>query len=1113
MTTPQELFNSKSLESLGSSATFSFRAKDNGLFKADQIIEALKINLDTAKFESTIQLKSLSKVTALSNNTFKPKQISNQILAEPLKAFSTDVLVNDKLGSNSTIASNIVSQTQETIDRLSSLSQKPDQINNKDITSCLKAAGKKCATISELEVKQADFANGHIIHTGAVSTTVSGNGVNIHSDTSLTTRSPYIQTNTQDFHVQANNSAVILSDLEIRQSKQALNLVEGTSIQQNQVSLQVSSDTQDSIAKQYRSVGTESHTSMGTNTQVIADNQLTHLSGGNIQSAAYKSISTQAAEDISFIASPSGKLLDIKPHAEGEIDIPILKTSSITMVSSNGVDKTNIIQLSEAGSLNSTTGNSITAASKGAILSGQEGVASISSSFAYIGSQVGGLIVKNRRIYVNSVPPLIQPIIPPTILQLPKLPTIPQISKTDLSKCLPASLKNKPKDSNTNSSSSSEGNSSTQNTSSSSIPAKPTLSSKPIANPKQSARVLDKPGTLSNPVESKLPGSSISQSAVNSSNQNQALIGNSPNAALDSSGSSGASFNIYLDCAQDKSNIFKFISSLDFTDASEYKISDSVLITALTEEALMQFSKISDDLIKSKLGDLIPAEALPAFQDLEVWKTFSKLNQNKISEKSLNQIKDPNLNVDKVKKLISTYPNTVSTLQEILDYLYSTAALGFFGALSGLFSSLKLPIGLIERGIQIPSIIASGDIYKTIQLGAGIISQVTGNSTFSNLINNSDILSIGSALFTQDSGKLNQSINTIIKSKINSILPTNLQVYGDAIESVINKIQIGKPIKEEEIIPLLTNGLGSLNNSSINSVLVAKDIYDKASPIFQDIAKGNLSNLLTGKDLPNLLGSLGSVGSQISNVVNVVNQAVGIVDTVKLIPDLLKLMNDYKIPALNQIGIAISCLDLFNKVSKLLNSLKGFNEKSSNKDTTRLLESAGRLTQGLNSIKNLNPSQTNEDLNSFIRETQNLEIPIDLDPCFKVPKLTIEQSNIKVNSFEFLELNFSLTNIELLDLEYLPGQGETIQLRIESFIDNQSGEFLQAFQTEFQYTPSIYNFTISEFNYSLNQGVAFLNRDFSEVILQASSGVLYEYSTSLIGSQLNPFIVDAYLLS
>ena len=190
MSTPQELFNSKSLESIGSAATFSFRSQDQGLIKKDQVLEALTINTDTAKFESIVQLKALSKVAAIQSESFKSKQISNQILTEPLKAFSSDVLVNDKLGSNTTIASNVVSQSQETLDRLSSLSQNPSQINNKNINACLKAAGKKCATISELETKQADFANGHIIQAGAVSTTVAGNGVNIHSDTSLTTRSP-----------------------------------------------------------------------------------------------------------------------------------------------------------------------------------------------------------------------------------------------------------------------------------------------------------------------------------------------------------------------------------------------------------------------------------------------------------------------------------------------------------------------------------------------------------------------------------------------------------------------------------------------------------------------------------------------------------------------------------------------------------------------------------------------------------------------------------------------------------------------------------------------------------------------------------------------------------
>lgn len=160
-----------------------------------------------------------------------------------------------------------------------------------------------------------------------------------------------------------------------------------------------------------------------------------------------------------------------------------------------------------------------------------------------------------------------------------------------------------------------------------------------------------------------------------------------------------------------------------------------------------------------------------------------------------------------------------------------------------------------------------------------------------------------------------------------------------------------------------------------------------------------------------------------------------------------------------------------------------------------------------------NPEVTKEAIVNILGNVLAKASDISLDPCFKLPRLNLNDSTITVNQIENKYLYFSIPNLEALyrDLSLLPSLNDLIRIRVSGFI-SEDGEFLTPYQTNDQFTPSNYNYQITQFNTKLNLGLAQLEHSQPMIILQTEAGLLYEYSIDAIGTILYPIVEDSYLL-
>ena len=98
---------------------------------------------------------------------------------------------------------------------------------------------------------------------------------------------------------------------------------------------------------------------------------------------------------------------------------------------------------------------------------------------------------------------------------------------------------------------------------------------------------------------------------------------------------------------------------------------------------------------------------------------------------------------------------------------------------------------------------------------------------------------------------------------------------------------------------------------------------------------------------------------------------------------------------------------------------------------------------------------------------------------------------------------------ELIRVQSIP----SLKIQFEEYIRLIDGDSLYPYQTEFQYTPSILNFVIVNYDINANLGLAKFDNSTGSLILEESSGVLYEFNESDLGSTLELVINSSYLLA
>lgn len=1089
------------------------------------------INFSLASKQASSSIAATTEVVKQVDSSVK--DISYQILAEPIRVVSPESIINTFIAGVNTLGQAIINPVKELLGRASDLSQNPKAIDSNEIKDCIDKANKKCTSIADTQANSAELSNGHIITAGFNKQIIVGNSVDIASDTATNLSSPYTGISSQDVTVTGNNSITQVSDLHLGKYKQSVQSVDGTAFSQSQTSLKVSTESNDDISKVNRYVGTEEISNVGKINKVIADTELLAASGGTTQIASYDSIGMQSNGDVSITAAKSNNN-SRSDASSSKRSIPNTNGGNIYLISTPSNNTTNMMVMSNSGVLNSTTGNLSNTARGSNIVKGGRSAVVTSDNFAYLGTPLGGMFVKGGRSFLGklSFPTLNVPL--PNVVNIPALPALPSLPTQELENCIPKKFKNKntfPDFDPNQESVLTKGT--TGDDAFTLIPPIPTSSNR-VQLPKESQQFPNYDPNSEKVFGARLPAPSVS-SIPEGKDNNLAIL--SPFTPL----------SVFVDKYSNKSqySINDLITSNEVFTFSNVAglLSDETSLNEIANSLLLPQDILTTSLITQYLTSVVPDKLLqeliyPQFYldllniSLDKLDTFSVTVEDFISS-------DRNI-VESILNIIKEYPQLRQQVINLIKEVTTIPAIGFLSRVTSF-------VGGISNFSSIPKIIQSGDFNDIYTLVKPILNVSLKGTIFSSLLNNTDLLDIGQSI-------VSGGVDNVVKSKIDKVINDTIQttieanassLLGDynflfpSLKDIFNKVKIGEPIIAEdyinEISSILTNVVGP---SNIN---LATNIYKNIEGLLKDISSGDIFSVITGSSLENLINTVfgNNNSGSVSKVFSIIKDAVGTYKAVELLPKLLELMNEYNIPTINQVSIALNCLDLFNKIKGLVASISnlsnnneggsitgsGVDSISNNKATISLLENIGRITQAANTINSVDNDTLNsweESISIDVGEEVDLEqvkislqTNLTLDTCFRLPRLNTFQSDVEITEVTNNYISFKLSNIDLIKDNFylLPKLNDLVQIRVQGFYSLDTREYLNLYQTDYQYTPSVYNFIITQYNLEINTGIAYYDNSYSSLVLENPEGVLYKIDAKMIGITLNPDIVDSYLLA
>ena len=1124
-----------------------------------------KINKDVATFNGNQNVSTINQ--AITNNTTtSSRNISYQILAEPLKAVAPESIVDLAIAAVTTMAQGVLQQVNDKLTNAAALGQKPSAVNNQQIKDCIQSATNQCSDIVNTETKTAQLAHGHDYKVSFASHTVSANSIKLNSDTSIHNISPHINTSTQDYHLQANNSAVFVADINLNTYRQTVSMIEGASVTQAQTGLSVFTDTSDIVSQDTRSVGINSHSILGKQNNIIADTMISSVSGGDIQTASYGNMAFQGNGNISLVAAKSDKVANVNATGDNEgVSIPD-SGGNIYIISKTSPSFSNIIGLTQTGIVNSTSGNSVTNSSGYTVVSGSQGATISSDNFAYVGTPDGGMFVKGRKMFLGNIAIPINSVKPPSIIDIPALPVFPSSPANSLANCIP-----KPKaaqfptatgslspsgqfptstgTSTTLGTSSSNGTfPSAIGTSSSSSNGFPAVNTSPSTIQSVDSNISLYPDISQISIYNKKSLAKESNINSTSGNQNADKLPPPANsatekkvAAIDAAAILGGPPGIYTEAysTANNSQLVDLITYQDMYNTSSLidTLSQSDDITALATSLSSLDDALTIDNLTSYLSSAVPAKVLPSLLKPNFYQTLFNLPTDKVDNFTFTvndfaPIDQPDAKV--ILNLIQQYPALKTNILNFINSTNVIAAIGFLDALSSITGfNPNIALGITNNSAvtglitAVPKVVTNPNISGITSLLSNTINAIspnTQNSTFANLLNNPNLLNLGQSLLSGNQANISKALNTsvdnILTSQLTQTVTNNLGASAASVipllKSVLTQTKVGSNLNASVYI----NQFSQIINSTLGNNLGTKasSIYNDLQGLIKNINTGNVTAILSGGNITdivsNLLGS-NNAGS-VSKLLTLTQQAIGTYQALSLLPQVLSLLNNFSIPSLNQVSQALNCLDLFNKVKDLLATASSLG--GSNQGATSALENTGRLVQGLNTLSNIDNSslaaiqQTLPNTPDLVNLKNNISFNLNLDTCFKVPQLTMFQSDVTVQQFNSGRLIFSLTNYSSFanSPSLLPKLNDIIQLNVAGFLYSRS--YYTLYQTDFQYTPSVYNFLVTDYNIATNVGVAIFDNSISSITLEDSTGTLYQFSSSLIGTSLIPDIQDSYIL-
>ena len=359
----------------------------------------------------------------------------------------------------------------------------------------------------------------------------------------------------------------------------------------------------------------------------------------------------------------------------------------------------------------------------------------------------------------------------------------------------------------------------------------------------------------------------------------------------------------------------------------------------------------------------------------------------------------------------------------------------------------------------------------------------------SNLTLDSKTQQVINAVLNYGLGKfgLNAAQSKVITDLTKGNLPTNeeaiLMVLQEAgfnslsasnindLVSLFNNVQSGNylgAILEKDQFDSLKNVLGGFNAGGVSKVL---DALGSGTELFKALNSiPDLLNLMNDYDIP----TLSQIGL-VFNCLDLFGKAKDVYSNVSALTSNFKSTPNYSLtpsqeanspifepqyfdPAQDNLATSIA-LDNLPRIIQAYNSVSETSRVvtsnpdiiTTNTNTSSSTPSAG-TTSRVNPLVNIisqavaseNPNVTSEAATNIISNALSVASSITLDPCFRLPKLNLNDASITVSQIEDKYLYFSVPNLEALyqDLSLLPSLNDLVRIRVSGFI-SEDGEFFK----------------------------------------------------------------------
>lgn len=1045
-------------------------------------------------------LNSIEGVSSTRDNADFPRYPSHQPAAEVNSMFSRETTSNQSIASTGTMVETIIAPKLEQLTSLRDLSQTPDTIVTSEVLDQLTSSYQKGTTVTEALAQAGDISNGNFFINSGNSVVVNGNSVSVNSDTQVGMTGPLLSLNSQDTYIQSNNSYVCATCIKVDEVGTSFTNASGSNIRQSANTLDVTSGSNDTLSSIYRAVGTNSAEFMGGQVGIAANGNTSVLSGDSYTNFSFNKNIARAL-DITMMAVDLAGVPSSNPSAATEADGEGLTPTSggnISISSLTASGQSSHIMTSK-GIANFTTGDYVSNSLGPLTLASTTTASVVGTATASIMNSTTRLSIVGPFLQLGRRKVSASNITVPLLQELPALPSLPTIP-TDLSNCIPSI------------GTSIEAQDSTRST------ANPASARTSSQNPTRIAQYLTNVGSIGG--NRSLPSPTASQiESINNIVTNSA-IGSNLQIPLD----------IFLSPPEGDNPLAEYLTEglEEEEDGDGDEFSYLVRLSNFTTSALQQ-----------ELSFLPPSDR-NLFNNPEVLDAIG-LTPN-ITTSTFPSLPQPER--DHLIRIIESYPEAAGALESLRSRYLSTIGLLAVGFLP------RGILGNINVGFNFARVISNGDSRRAFNIGRNLLSSALPGTPIASILNNPSFGNIGNAILGGGNiqNVILQEVERNVLIQVENLLGPNYASAAVNIRDLIVDLQEGEPVNESEMISRISRILAEV--TGVNEFNNATNIYGNLRTVIQAASSGDYLSLLGGS-VTNLVSPiLGTENAiKMQAVLNTILVGVDVGKTFAKIPELLSLMRDYKIPAIDQISTILSCLELVNKIKSLISSIEGlldmFKRSSPSSSETPyssinpyssfsdpagiglpvyILESLPRLIQVHNTARDItrNPIidrvndrseplsfTDNPELNSLIAEITGIDLDLGLSECFKLPSLNLSNSEVNIIKVEQNRILFSTPNYSSEEGQYIPSEGDFINYKISYFL-SRDGSKLYPYQSDNQYTPSVYRYIVTSFNPVNNIGVALITVN-SNIVLVTPSGTLREFSTQSIGLTLTPIIIDSYL--